>query len=466
MTLALALMASTAFAGNCPAPNEYAASAFKTIETGGDIASYLERYIVGRTAKNENCEDMYQVAIKTRNEKARKYLDRIGFGPQSEKDVKDNKYFEYAVRYGRIAVIEEMKSKLSENTISFYLSHYSGDWAGSGNTIEVIDWFIANQNIPADKFFISAIHSNSKFVIEQLIRRGADVRNENVLQAALRRVYKKPTELPVLELLIRAGAAVTPSIIQFASYDNAPAELEMIRLAGGHYTQKSLELATSRGNVEAMKYFLSLGLKLEDVPEGALHIAAKSGKLDAVKFVHGQLKNLDEINDRGFSALTYAESAEIIEYLIRNGADIDLFNTHGQTVLQQSVSYNSVVKIKSLLRAKASLSLRTREGIPLLHLVLNDLKNGNEDRVLQKVRLLVSAGADLNARDSEGYTVLMRAAKFEAPNSDSLLSLLVSLGANKKISVKIGRKRYTARDFYNENRAWGNKKKEILELLD
>lgn len=463
MTLALSLFAGVALAGNCPAPNEYSASAFKTIESGGDLASYLERYIVGRTAKNEDCEDMYQVAIRYRNEKARKHLDRIGFGPQSEKDVKDNKYFEYAVRYGDTGVINEIKGKMSDDTVSFYLRYYAGDWAGSGNSIQVIDWFIETQKLNADSFFISAIHSNSRYVIEQLIRRGADIRNERVMQAALRRVYKKPAELPVLELLIRAGASITPGILHFASYDNAPAELEMLHLAGGHFPQTSLDAATSRGNVEAMKYFMGLGLNLEEVPEGALHVVAKSGKIDAVKFVLERTKDINELNSRGFSALNYAEDEDTIKLLVKSGADINLYNTHGQTALQQAVAYKSAEKVKLLLKLGATVNLPTRDDLPLIHLIMEDLASSDDaERVLRKVSLLVKSGANINAKDSEGYTVLMKVAKYTARNNTKeLIRLLLSLGANKNISVRVGRKRLRAYDMYGYAYLY----KEIHELL-
>lgn len=465
MTLAFALMATTALAGSCPKPNEYAASAFKTIETGGDIASYLERYIVGRTAKNEDCEDMYQVAIRHRNEKARKHLDRIGFGPQSEKDMKENKYFEYAVRFGDTGVIEEMRGKLPEDYLRYYATPYIGQWAGSGNTIEVIDWFIANQKLTADNFFISAINSNSKYVVEQLIRRGADVRNYKVLEAALHRVYWKPAELPVLELLIRAGASITPHILNFAAYDNAPAELEMLRLAGGHYTQKSLDLATSRGNVEAMKYFIGLGLQLEDVTPGALHLATKSGKIEAIKFVLQTGVDIDGLSSEGRPALSYTTSPKVLDYLASKGANLDQMNTSGRTAFHTAIASFNLEAVEWFLKKGISPRQMTREGVPAVQVGFTSLSSETE-KYFAIIDLLIKAGADINQRDQEGYSLLMRTAMTTAPARREAIKFLLNRGADKNLKLRQGRKKLRALDLFKASYEPYGHSQEIRKLLE
>jgi ankyrin repeat protein len=465
MILGILMFASSAFAGGCPKPNEYAASAFETIRSGGDLAAYLERYTVGRTAKNEDCEDMYHLAIRTRNEKARKVLDRIGYGPQTDTDVKDNKYYEYAVRYGSISLIQEMGSKFEPDNLDFYERHFAAKWAGSGNTIAVIDWLISKTKLTADDFFYSAITNNSRDVIEQLIRRGADIRNESVLQGALRRVYQKPSETPVLEMLIRAGAAVTPAIIQFASYDNAPAELEILRLAGGHYPQSALNNATGRGNTKAMKYFVGIGLSLDAVPGGALHNAAKSGKLEAVKFVVESGADVNALSSYGFPPLSYAHEDKILDYLLSKGASLDLYNIHGKTSFHSAVSSLNLDDVKWFLKNGVKADQRTKDGIPALHLVVENLSSNGEE-ALKVIELLISAGVKIDAKDQDGMTVLMRVAMTQGDHIGRAIQFLLSQGANKKISVRQGRKRKTAYDLYKENRPYYKFEESIAKLLE
>lgn len=153
LPLAFSLTLSQAMASQCAKPNEYAASAFKTIESGGDLATYLQKYTVARTAKNENCEDMYMLALKTRNEAARAVLDRIGYGPKKKEDYLN--YLTQAIKYATIPVIKDFISKSGED--SKY--RVSSTYAAQGNTLDVIQCAIAQWG-DQDGAFVNAVYSS------------------------------------------------------------------------------------------------------------------------------------------------------------------------------------------------------------------------------------------------------------------------------------------------------------------
>ena len=82
---------------------------------------------------------------------------------------------------------------------------------------------------------------------------------------------------------------------------------------------------------------------------------------------------------------------------------------------------------------------------------------------VQSLRVMISAGADLNLKDEAGRTLLMYAADHAAWKQDStLISALLQAGAKKKIKDPNG---LTAADYYAQSRGsakgWGSLKRWI-----
>jgi hypothetical protein len=79
--------------------------------------------------------------------------------------------------------------------------------------------------------------------------------------------------------------------------------------------------------------------------------------------------------------------------------------------------------LKALLRAGADPNMRDRDGSPLL---MEEIRRGN----VENAKVLVEAGADVNAKNAYGFTILsMAEAKPEFPGQDELVRLLKADGA-------------------------------------
>lgn len=132
-------------------------------------------------------------------------------------------------------------------------------------------------------------------------------------------------------------------------------------------------------------------------------------------------------NDRGQTPLMYAidqDDLDRVNTLLAFGANPDMLDkglyegTSDNTALHRAVyhgdSTNTVPIIDALLQAGANPKLANDHGSTPLHLtgwITDSINNKNNDpaqlgRRMQVVTLLVNAGADLNAQDNQGKTLL------------------------------------------------------------
>ncbi len=126
-----------------------------------------------------------------------------------------------------------------------------------------------------------------------------------------------------------------------------------------------------------------------------------------------------------FSAIKYNQP-EILQLLIRNGADVHRTDSQGRTPLHIAVGYSDR-SMKLLLAAGADVAAVDREGNTPLH----------ETEVLRKAELLVSKGADVSARNRLGQTPLHRmAGAWAGPDA---MAFLVNRGASVKAVDARGR---------------------------
>ena len=100
------------------------------------------------------------------------------------------------------------------------------------------------------------------------------------------------------------------------------------------------------------------------------------------------------------------------------GADLNLLDDEDQTPLMVAAEWNDVGKTKLLLEAGADVNAKNCYGETAL------MKAAEEN--VDIVKLLLEAGADVNVRNSRGETVLMKAARSDDVN---IVKLLIEAGA-------------------------------------
>ena len=127
------------------------------------------------------------------------------------------------------------------------------------------------------------------------------------------------------------------------------------------------EAAKSR-NLEALRAELDSGVNVDlpgDSDFTALHFAARAGDLDAVKLLVERKATVDAVNVSGFSALHFACGVghpDVAAFLLSSGASIDTGDSCGITALMRAALNNEASCVKLLLERKVDASLQAKTG--------------------------------------------------------------------------------------------------------
>lgn len=212
-----------------------------------------------------------------------------------------------------------------------------------------------------------------------------------------------------------------------------------------------IELAQAiwASDTEAVKSLVQKGADLNPLYDVTpLGLAARHGNLDIVKLLIKAGANLDfqmEELDRDTALMIAAANGnfEIVKTLVEAGADVNLKNYYGEQALSMAAHIGDkkifdylypltipeyTVGRKVLAEAIRSRNIvrdvnglwKNKEGKTALMYGIEDNDN------IEKVRLLIKAGADVNAKDNDGNTALSLAQ--EAGNLE-IIQLLKEAGA-------------------------------------
>lgn len=142
-----------------------------------------------------------------------------------------------------------------------------------------------------------------------------------------------------------------------------------------------------------------------------------------------------------------------VQGILSSGVPVNATNQVGGTALMAACASYRVEVVDYLLRAGADPNIRTKEGQTALHTAVGSSPS-MPDRQRDCVRLLLNHGADINAQDRCGITPLMNAAWFGCTPS---VTELLNAGATAELKDLQGR---TAKDM-----AVLKKRSDILGLL-
>jgi len=158
-----------------------------------------------------------------------------------------------------------------------------------------------------------------------------------------------------------------------------------------------------------------------------LYDAAEKGDLAAVRRLLGQGAKVKARNKSSgrtpLHAAAYRDNKEVVELLIKNGADVNTRDKTGDTPLHLAAGEGNKAVAELLITNGADVNARTKYGgnTPLHEAARSTYSHYG---VLE---LLISNGADVNARDKHGHTPLHEAADWGLPFA---VELLIKNGAD------------------------------------
>ncbi|MBO9566406.1 MAG: ankyrin repeat domain-containing protein [Niastella sp.] len=217
-------------------------------------------------------------------------------------------------------------------------------------------------------------------------------------------------------------------------------------------------LARRPNQQEIIRYFIAGGASLKQADnEGNTPFmnAAASNRDTATLALLLPGVNINQPNKQGATALTMAvrsNSPEIVQFLVRNGADVKVSDGAGNNLAYYLVQSYSAggggtqaaqdpfsAKLAILSQAGFNPAAPQKDGNTLYHLAIikNDLS------LLKRIETLQ---VDVNAKNKEGITPLHKAAMVS--KDDAILKYLLSIGAKKEATTSF---KETAYDLAKEN---------------
>ncbi|MCK3683104.1 ankyrin repeat domain-containing protein [Maribellus sp. YY47] len=209
-------------------------------------------------------------------------------------------------------------------------------------------------------------------------------------------------------------------------------------------------LSRSTNDLAIFQYFIDKGVNPNSVDkEGNTPLlnAASRNKQEVVKYLAEKTENINHTNNEGHSALTLAiqnNNGNVVNYLISEGAQTNILDKKGNNLAYYLFDTRGNPrdfdeKVKALLAAGFNFKTKQPDNSTIWHLAI--AKNNLE--LLKKV---LDFGADINAKDKQGNTVLHYTA-MKSSNAEAL-KFLIANGADIKSTTEFGE---TAYDLAQEN---------------
>jgi len=185
--------------------------------------------------------------------------------------------------------------------------------------------------------------------------------------------------------------------------------------------ETALMSAASSGNISNMECLIKLGADLEARDcSGQTALFRATGKPAAFRWLLGHHANFKVQDKDGYQPIHWAvieKESKCIKWLVEHGADVNARTRDGSTPIAFTTSPSGIKVAEYLIAHGADINLVNDEGPIWAHQLYDD----------KMLAFFLSHGAQVDARNKEGYTALLRAASVRKANT---LRLLLSYGAD------------------------------------
>jgi ankyrin repeat protein len=235
--------------------------------------------------------------------------------------------------------------------------------------------------------FWSMVNDNDLSMVERAISKGQDVNAYNGGETPLYMAAKQGN-LDMVKLLLSRGAKYDLP----TSKKNTP-----------------LHISAELGHEQVVELLLHAGADINAKGEAGLtplQAAIWGGKLEVVKLLLQRGANINLTSNGNDSSLHIAaqqSNAEVVKLCLENGVPVNITDDAGLTPLHFAVDDSEENAVVVLLEAGADVNARDKfQHTPLHYACLND----NIEKSADIVEVLLKAGADVNAKDEHGVTAL------------------------------------------------------------
>lgn len=435
-------------------------------KTNPDVASIKAEIEKGAdpVALNSNSFDATVLAINNHApDESVKYLLSLK-GNEVDKITHDGRiYFHWAASAGNPALMEYLLGKGSKWDIEDSHGYTPMTFAaanGQKNT-EVYELLIrkgvnikdAVTHDGANALLLTAALDKDLVLSNYFVSKGLDINSADKNGNTAFNYAAKSGDINLLKALQAKGVKYTDNAVLMAAQGNrgnaqgSSVEtfqfLESLKLkltAVNKNGENALHLIVRKtGQAKVISYFLSKGVDVNQADNDGntvfMNAASYNRDTATLNLLSTSVKNINQVNKKGVSALALAvnyNNPEVVNYLIRKGADIKAVDAAGNNLayyLIQSYSAGRAAefdeKTKLLIAAGVNFTAPQQNGnsLYLVAIAKNDIG------LLKKLEPLK---IDVNAKNNEGMTVLHKAAM--TAKDDVILKYLLSIGAQKNVT--------------------------------
>lgn len=274
-----------------------------------------------------------------------------------------------------------------------------------------------------------SVRNGSLEVVRYLLDLGSNINDQNSMcQKPIHFVaLAKRNFMETLQVLMEHGADVNEVdqngftlALQCALVGRSVEELRYVTSCGANWRAKTstgdnvIHLATQNGNFEALKYFLDLGLDINETnscgrkPLQNLSLVENNFQ-ETLQVLNTNGASINEFDLNGYNLLLQCaladRSVEELRYIIKLGGDWQVKSSNGDGILHLVTRNGNFEAVKYFLELGSDLRETNAIGLKPMHYVAQVKRNFRET-----LQVLVGFGADINAIGLNNFNLVLQCA--------------------------------------------------------